>query len=50
MNRFRKQFDLQNTLGIIQRDDSMYEACESDTDEDIDDPDYTPSKNDMEDD
>ncbi len=50
MNRFRKQFDVQNTLEIIQGDDSEYEGCESDTDEDTDDPDYTPDKKDMEDD
>lgn len=50
MNRFRKQFDVQNVLKIIQGDDSEYEGCDSDSEEDIDDPDYTPAKKDMEDD
>ncbi len=49
MNRFRKQFDVQN-VQIIQGDDSEYEGCDSDSEEDIDDPDYTPAKKDMEDD
>ncbi len=50
MNRFRKQFDVQNVLKIIQGDDSEYEGCDSDSEEDIDDTDYTPAKKDMEDD
>ncbi|XP_039545881.1 piggyBac transposable element-derived protein 3-like [Pimephales promelas] len=50
MNRFKKHLDLQNVLKIIQGDDSEYEGCDSDSDEDIDDPDYTPTRKDMEND
>ncbi|RXN32335.1 hypothetical protein ROHU_004670 [Labeo rohita] len=44
MNRFRKQFDVQNALKIVHGDDSEYEGCDSDSDEDIGDPDYTPNR------
>lgn len=46
MYRFRKQLYVQIVLKIIQGDDGEWEGCDSD----FDDPDYTLSKKDMEDD
>ncbi|XP_034542073.1 piggyBac transposable element-derived protein 3-like [Notolabrus celidotus] len=44
----KKQYSLQDALKIITGDDSDFEGCEDSSDEDPDDPDYTPNKKEIE--
>ncbi|XP_049906805.1 piggyBac transposable element-derived protein 3-like [Epinephelus moara] len=46
----KKRYSVQDALTFIQGDDSDFERCESSSDDDYEDPDYTPSNKDMEND
>lgn len=46
----KKRYSVQDALTFIQGDDSDFEGCESSSDDDLEDPDYTPSNKDMEND
>lgn len=46
----KKWYGVQDALAVIQGDDSEFEGCEGSSDEDHEDPDYTPSNKDMEND
>lgn len=45
-----KRYTLQNALAIMLGDDSEFEGCDNSSDEDPDDPNYTPNNKDMEND
>ena len=49
MNK-QNRYSVQDALQIITGDDSDFDGCESSSDEDPEDPDYTPSNKEMEND